>query len=236
MSQTLYTLDDKDLAFPNHNYALTNPNGLLAIGGDLSAPRLISAYNNGIFPWFEQSDPILWWSPDPRAIIYLDELRINRSLHKFLQKSPYQITINKNFEHVIHQCANAPFRSDDTWIVNDMVKAYINLHQQGFAHSIEIWHHQTLIGGLYGVAINGYFSGESMFYTKANASKLALVALTTLLKEQGINFIDCQIQNPFLQSMGAIEISRLKFLSLQNQAINHQIDKSIWQSREITFR
>lgn len=236
MSQILYTLDDKDLAFPDHEHALSQPNGLLAVGGDLSVPRLVSAYSKGIFPWFSEHDPILWWSPEPRAIIHLNDLRINRTLHKYLQKSPYHVTINKNFKAVINHCANAPFRNDDTWIVDDMVNAYIELHKQGFAHSIEVWHDKTLVGGLYGVALGGYFSGESMFYSQTNASKVALVALAKLLQQLGITFIDCQLQNPFLESMGAIEISRKSFIKRQQQEIKRHVCNTNWHTRDIPFR
>ncbi len=183
MSHTLYQLNDNDLAFPPVNGALTEPNGLLVLGGDLSPQRLINAYRQGVFPWFSEGEPLMWWSPNPRAIIKLSDLRINRTLRKVIKKSSYKITLNTAFEQVIKLCANAPFRNDGTWIVPEMVNAYSQLHQLGYAHSIEVWQdgvsgsdEKNLVGGLYGVAINGFFSGESMFYTAPNASKFALIA------------------------------------------------------------
>mgnify|MGYP005991031273 CR=1 FL=1 len=234
MSQYLYQLDNELLTFPPHHCALEDPNGLLAMGGDLSPQRLVSAYTHGTFPWFSDGDPILWWSPTPRAIIDTANVTINRTLRKFLKKTSYTVHVNRDFARVIDLCSDAPFRSEDTWIVDDMKSAYISLHQQGFAHSVEVYDQDTLIGGLYGVAINGYFSGESMFYLKDNASKIALLCLANLLDLNGIGFIDCQIQNPFLESMGAFEISRDIFLAMQNNAKQTELPINIWQPREIT--
>jgi len=240
----LYQLDDDSLAFPPVDCALTEPNGLLAVGGDLQANRLINAYNQGIFPWFSENDPLMWWSPDPRAIIKLSHLRINRTLRKALNKSPYKITLNTAFEQVIEQCADAPFRDDGTWILPPMQAAYINLHTLGYAHSIEVWQTNenevteskpVLVGGLYGVAINGFFSGESMFYNQANASKFALVALAKLLGSIEIDFIDCQLLNPFLEDMGAIEISRDDFIKIKDTAITKSIANDFWRARVLEF-
>lgn len=237
---SLYQLNDNDLAFPPVEHALSEPNGLLAIGGDLQPQRIINAYTQGIFPWFSENDPLLWWSPDPRTIIHIDNLRINRTLRKALKKSPYKITINTAFEEVIAMCADAPFRDDGTWILPEMQSAYINLHQLGFAHSIEVWQSDScdqpiLVGGLYGVAINGFFSGESMFYTSPNASKFALVVLGKLLKSIEIDFIDCQLLNNFLADMGAIEISRENFMMLKQTAINKEVPSDFWQPRELSL-
>lgn len=238
MSQTLYQLTVKDLAFPPIEDALSEPNGLLAVGGDLQPKRLINAYSQGVFPWFSENDPLLWWSPNPRAIIKLDELRVNRTLRKALKKSPYKVTLNTAFEEVIALCSDAPFRDDGTWILPEMQSAYINLHHLGFAHSIEVWQKSALgepelVGGLYGVAINGFFSGESMFYTASNASKIALVALAQVLKSINVDFIDCQLLNPFLADMGATEISRKNFVVLKQAAINKEISPNFWQPREL---
>lgn len=213
MSQDLTWLSQDNLAFPDPHLALKDPNGLLAIGGNLSVNTLIKAYSNGIFPWYCEDQPIMWWSPTPRAVIYLEDIKINRTLRKFLNKSKYKVTFNQAFEKVISLCADAPFRDDDTWIVDDMLDAYINLHQAGHAHSIEVWDDDILVGGLYGVSIGGFFSGESMFYTAPNASKVALIALVEKLKGCGALFVDCQITNPFLESMGATEIPREQFMS-----------------------
>lgn len=235
----LYQLSTSSLAFPPLHCALDEPNGLLAIGGDLSPARLIAAYQQGIFPWFSDGEPIMWWSPDPRAVINLSDLRINRTLRKAIRKSPYSITLNTSFKQVIQLCADAPFRDDATWIVSDMQSAYIQLHELGNAHSIEIWQHsdteneKILVGGLYGVAINGFFSGESMFYKAANASKFALVALAKLLAELNVNFIDCQLLNPFLSDMGAVEISRTDFVNQKENAINKVVPENFWHPREL---
>ena len=241
MSQVLHQLTYDNLAFPSVNCALSEPNGLLAIGGDLQTKRLINAYSQGIFPWYSEHDPLMWWSPNPRAIIKLNELRINRTLRKKIKKHPYKITLNTAFEQVIKRCANAPFRNDGTWVLPEMIAAYISLHQKGFAHSIEIWqlngnNQQTLVGGLYGVAINGFFSGESMFYTQANASKFALVALAQLLELININFIDCQMLNPFLIDMGAVEVSRDDFIVLKKDALTKSVIANFWQPRELYLR
>lgn len=233
MSQTLHFLNDSSLAFPDLSHALSEPNGLLALGGDLSVPRLKSAYQHGIFPWYSDSEPIMWWSPDPRAIIPTNDVRITKTLRKFLRKSPYTVTVNQAFTDVINLCADAPFRQEDTWIVNDMIQAYIALNKSGIAHSIEVWQDNLLVGGLYGVAINGFFSGESMFYRASNASKLALIALAELLKESGIKFIDCQITNSFLEDMGAIEISRAEFLTSKDNALKIQLPDNFWRPRQL---
>ncbi|MCI2284296.1 leucyl/phenylalanyl-tRNA--protein transferase [Colwellia sp. MSW7] len=212
------------------------------MGGDLHPRRIINAYSQGIFPWFSENDPLMWWSPNPRTIINCCDLRINRTLRKALKKSPYKVTLNTAFDQVIKQCANAPFRTDGTWILPEMQQAYINLHKLGYAHSIEVWQtldtdvlkaNKTLVGGLYGIAINGFFSGESMFYSKANASKFALVALNHLLTSLDVDFIDCQLLNPFLADMGAIEISRDDFIKRKQIAINKQVTENFWQPRQL---
>lgn len=236
MRQQLYQLADDNLAFPEVSHALVEPNGLLAIGGDLSAQRLINAYSRGIFPWFSENDPFMWWSPNPRAVLKAEHLRINRTLRKNINRSPYSITLNKQFEQVNQLCASAPFRQEDTWIVPSMQKAYVTLHQLGYAHSVEVWQNDELVGGLYGVAINGFFSGESMFYKQPNASKFALVALIQLLSGAGIHFIDCQLLNPFLEDMGAIEIDRCQFLNLQQAAIHKDMPQDFWRARSLTIQ
>ncbi|WP_286267528.1 leucyl/phenylalanyl-tRNA--protein transferase [Thalassotalea atypica] len=236
VNQTLTFLSEESLDFPPVNNALPDPNGLLAVGGDLSPPRILNAYNHGIFPWYSDGEPIMWWSPDPRAIIFTREIKINRTLRKFINRQPYQITLNTAFDQVISLCADAPFRKEDTWIVNEMQLAYQQLHQLGYAHSIEVWLEDELVGGLYGVAINGLFSGESMFYRKANASKFALVAMCQLLAEQNISFIDCQISNEFLQDMGCVSISRNKFISLKQEVLNVELSNQFWHARPLTLK
>lgn len=235
MSETLQWLDRESLTFPPLTRALKEPNGLLAIGGDLTANRLISAYKNGIFPWYNEGEPVLWWSPDPRTIIATDAIRINRSLKKFLKRLPYTITINNAFDEVIELCADAPFRKEGTWIVDEMVDAYQELHQLGYAHSVEVWYQGKLVGGLYGVAVGGYFSGESMFYTMDNASKVALLALGQKLQQLQIPFIDCQLTNPFLEDMGSVEISRKKFIEQQEFAQTISIPNDFWQPSTVVL-
>ncbi len=231
--ETLHWLTPESLEFPPPDSALSDPNGLLAVGGDLSVKRLITAYSQGIFPWFNEEEPILWWSPTPRAVIAIDQLKINRSLKKVLNRKSFTVTVNQAFDRVIEHCANAPFRTEGTWINSAMLAAYQQLHQLGYAHSIEVWQNNTLVGGLYGVAVNGFFSGESMFYLQNNASKIALVGLSDLLKQQGVEIIDCQITNPFLVSMGCIEISRAEFDRQRQQALTHHLPASTWQPRSM---
>jgi len=233
MSQALELLDPNSLAFPPLHNALAEPNGLLAVGGDLSVKRLYSAYQHGIFPWYSEHDPIMWWSPTPRAIITSSSIRINRTLNKHIKKKPYKVTLNHAFSEVIDLCADAPFRTDETWIVDDMIQAYQNLHDSGLAHSIEVWDGDELVGGLYGVAINGFFSGESMFYKKSNASKFALVALSEHLQTAGISMIDCQITNPFLEDMGCFELSRDEFIDMQKKHVDIMIPDGFWQPKEL---
>lgn len=235
MSQTLELLNNESLAFPPLKNALAEPNGLLAFGGDLSVERLKKAYSQGIFPWYSDTDPIMWWSPDPRAIITTSSLKINRTLRKVLKQNRFSVSVNKAFNEVITLCADAPFRKEGTWIVTDMVNAYKKLHQQGYAHSIEVWQNNELVGGLYGVAINGYFSGESMFYKVSNASKVALVSLSQYLKNLNITMIDCQMLNPFLEDMGCFEVSREDFIKEQQKHLLIPIPYDFWQPKEINL-
>lgn len=234
MSRAIPWLSVDGSSFPALSTALTEPNGLLAFGDDLTPKRIFQAYQQGIFPWFSDGEPVMWWSPDPRAIINIDQLKINKTLSKFIKKQPYHVTLNTDFQQVIENCADAPFRKEETWIVQPMLTAYQELHRQGKAHSIEVWCENELVGGLYGVAVNGYFSGESMFYRQSNASKIALVYLTKLLKSMGVNFIDCQMQNPFLEAMGCIEISREQFIQRQQQAKELLVPSQFWQPRTLT--
>jgi leucyl/phenylalanyl-tRNA--protein transferase len=213
---------------------LIEPNGLLAFGGDLSVARLKSAYRSGVFPWYSAGEAIMWWSPDPRGIILTDQLRINRTLRKVLKQQNFTVTLNQAFDRVIHYCADAPFRKEDTWIVDDMLAAYQQMHDNGVAHSIEVWMDGELAGGLYGVAINGSFSGESMFYRKSNGSKIALVYLNALLKGQNIPLIDCQMLNPFLEDMGCIEVSRSQFMTLKAKALTVSLPPDFWLPRQLT--
>jgi leucyl/phenylalanyl-tRNA--protein transferase len=205
--------------FPDPRLALTDPNGLLAIGGDLSPARLITAYRAGIFPWFGEGEPILWWSPDPRAILYPADIRISRSLRQAMHKLNYQLRWDSAFEKVITHCAKPRAAQDGTWITQQMIDAYTLLHKQGIAHSVEIWQEERLVGGLYGVSIGKVFCGESMFSSIPNASKIALVHLAHRLAERQYHFIDCQLPTEHLTRMGAITIPRDLFLERLARAL-----------------
>ena len=199
--------------FPPLNSALKNPNGLLAAGGDLSVERLLVAYRLGIFPWFTKDEPILWWSPSPRLVLNPKEIHITRSLSKVLRNKPYEIRFDTAFKEVMLACA-APRAEQrgETWISDDMINAYCNLFERGFAHSIETWVEDKLVGGLYGISIGRMFYGESMFSQIRDASKIALVHLCQFLDQQGFTLIDCQMHTPHLESMGAKLISREIFI------------------------
>ncbi len=219
MTISIHWLDQNTGAFPHYQCALEEPSGLLAAGGDLSPERLISAYSLGIFPWYNPGEPILWWTPDPRSVIYPKQFKANRSLRKAIKKSGFKITIDTCFDRVIEHCAQ-PRRDDEgTWINPDINAAYNQLHQMGIAHSIETWHEGKLVGGLYGLAIGKAFFGESMFSRKDNASKVAFAHLCEQLTLWDFDLIDCQVHNTYLESLGAIEIPRVEFLAQLKQAI-----------------
>lgn len=203
---------DEELWFPSPNLALEEPNGLLAFGGDLSAERLLLAYQNGIFPWFNEGEPPLWWSPAPRMVLYPTEIKISRSLRKRLNRQEFELTFDTCFAQVIKECALSRQATTGTWITSAMQTAYLQLHQQGYAHSVEVWQNQQLVGGLYGLALGGVFFGESMFSLVSDASKVALVKLCEHLEDQGFSLIDCQVYTDHLASLGAREISRELFL------------------------
>lgn len=194
-------------AFPDVDVALQEPNGLLALGGDLSAPRLMYAYAHGIFPWYSEDQPILWWSPDPRMVLEPADLKISRSLRKRLRQNEYKVTRNRCFKRVVEACAAPRSRDNGTWILPEMLSAYVHLHQLGHAHSIETWFDGELIGGLYGVAIGEVFFGESMFSRRTDASKVALAHLCA----SGHQLIDCQLPSEHLSSLGASPLSRKEF-------------------------
>ncbi|WP_018694082.1 leucyl/phenylalanyl-tRNA--protein transferase [Algicola sagamiensis] len=231
----LYQLDSFDITFPDPCFALEEPNGLLAIGGDLSVERLINAYHHGIFPWFNDDEPLLWWSPDPRCILDLEDFHLSKSFQKFLRKTPLRLTINKHFEGVIEGCTKPRRTESGTWINPAMITAYQALHQRGFAHSIEVWDQDRLVGGLYGILVGGCFCGESMFHTEPNASKLALAGLVYHLKRHGGEFIDCQITNNHLVSLGAKEITRARFLRKLEHAKQCDIPAEVWQPQELNL-
>jgi leucyl/phenylalanyl-tRNA--protein transferase len=198
--------------FPPTDEALPEPNGLLAFGGDLSRERLLDAYRHGIFPWYSDGQPLLWWSPDPRMVLFPDQLHISRSLKKCLDKEYWRITFDTAFDEVIQACAAPRPYADDTWITVPMLDAYRNLHEEGYAHSVEVWNEDgTLSGGLYGIAMGKVFYGESMFSRRSNASKVAMIYLVKLLQKKGYSVIDCQVSSEFLAGLGATEIPRVDF-------------------------
>ena len=221
MAPELHWLEPTDPAdsFPDPAQALSDPPGLLAVGGDLSVARLLAAYRRGIFPWYQDAQPILWWSPDPRAVLFPAELRISRSLRKTLRRCDYSVSVDQNFTGVIAACAE---NRDDpgTWITDGMLRAYEALHHAGHAHSVETWHDGQLVGGLYGVNLGGIFFGESMFTRRTDASKVALVKLVSLCRTSGIELIDCQLASNHLTSLGSRQIARDEFQTLLRRCIN----------------
>lgn len=207
-----------EIIFPNPE--LARKDGLLAFGGDLSEERLITAYSLGIFPWYSEGSPILWWSPDPRLILAPEELKVSRSLRKVINKGIFRVAMNTAFEQVIRNCAEVPREGQGgTWITEDMIDAYIRLYKSGYAHSVESWHEGELMGGLYGIILGKAFFGESMFSKGSNASKVAFAWLVERLKEQGFKLIDCQVTTGHLISLGAREVQRKKFLKLLKEAL-----------------
>jgi len=212
-------LNEDFQVFPALGSALTEPNGLLAAGGDLSPARIQAAYRQGIFPWFEDDQPILWWSPNPRSVIYTDDFRPSRSLAKRLRKQQYEVRFNTAFEQVMRACAQPRTEQLDTWITDEMISAYCELHSMGVAHSIESWVDGELVGGLYGLAIGQVFFGESMFSRSTDSSKVAFATLVDALKNWGYPLIDCQVSNPHLSSLGAVEISRESFVLLLDKYV-----------------
>lgn len=221
---------DAENSFPPLSDALEEPNGLIAIGGDLSATRLLSAYKQGVFPWFSKGEPIMWWSPNPRMVLFPDELKISRSLAKTLknnyQNSTFETRINTAFQAVIKACSNTPRNNQpsthesNTWITDDMMSAYCELHTQGYAVCAETWLNGELVGGCYGVKIGRMFYGESMFHIQPNASKIAFVHLVEHLKSQQVGMIDCQMKTPLLSSFGGCEISRDDFIQTLTKLVN----------------
>jgi len=219
-----------DEDFPPSKQAMDSPNGLLAAGGELSVARLLQAYSRGIFPWYEQPQPVLWWTPDPRSVLFPDELHISRSLRKTLRSDALELAVDSRFEQVVFECGRSRSDGRGSWIGPEMISAYCELHQRGFAHSVEVLDtHGRLVGGLYGVALGRVFFGESMFSRVNDASKVALVALVQMLVPASFSLIDCQVESPHLNSLGARNISRLDFEARLAQTIGMKIDPGIWQ-------
>lgn len=224
MSELVW-LNPHDTFFPPTTSALEDPNGLLAVGGDLSPARLIAAYKKGIFPWFDDSQPILWWSPDPRMVLLPQNLHLGKTLKKLAKKQAFKITIDTHFSDVMQGCAQPRADQDGTWITTDMENAYLELHKLGYAHSIEAWQDGELVGGLYGIAINRVFYGESMFSKVSGASKIAFANLATQLANWGFYAIDCQVATEYLASFGAAEMPRAEFEQILQQSLQSQPPK-----------
>jgi leucyl/phenylalanyl-tRNA--protein transferase len=214
--------------FPPVERALKNPNGLLAAGGELSTERLLEAYRRGVFPWYSGAEPVLWWSPDPRMVLYCDELKVSRSLGKSVRNKGYEVRVDSAFAAVLAGCSDRPH---GTWLGAQMKKAYLRLHREGYAHSFETWRGHDLVGGLYGVAIGRMFYGESMFSKASDASKVALVALAAELRARGFPLIDCQVHTPLLASLGAREIPRKAFLRALATLVNYAEPPGKWSPR-----
>ena len=208
---------------------LTSGNGILAIGGDLSPDRLVAAYRQGIFPWYSEGDPIIWWSPDPRFILFLEELRVSRSMVKVLRRGSFRITYDQKFREVVLSCQQSRRKQKGTWITDDMLEAYCRLHELGSAHSAEAWHEGKLVGGIYGVSLGRCFFGESMFSLMNNASKAALIDLVYKLRERKFKFLDCQVYTAHMESMGARFIPREEFINLLKSGLQHDTLGGKWE-------
>lgn len=232
--QSLYWLDayDEDTPFPPVEFALRDPDGLLAFGGSLGSRRLLNAYRQGIFPWYSEGQPIMWWSPDPRTVVFPEQLRVTRSLRKTMRNAGYRVTLNLAFEQVIEACAAPRGDTAGTWITAAMQSAYKRLHREGHAHSIETWYEGELVGGLYGVAMGSVFFGESMFSRRRDASKVAFATFGQQLQRWGFALIDCQVYSSHLDSLGAIQLPRQEFTGLLDTWCEVKPDMRFWQFDE----
>lgn len=220
---------DSNYEFPSAENALTEPNGLLAIGGDLSPARIVNAYLQGIFPWYSPDQPILWWSPNPRAVLFPEKFKCSSSLQKLIRKKKFSTTIDEDFDSVIQHCAKTSRKDQNgTWITDEMYRAYIKLHQADIAHSVECWLDDQLVGGLYGLALGNVFFGESMFSHTSNASKVAFAHLVDELRKSNYALIDCQVTSDHLTSLGAEDISRKRFLELIRQHTAARMGQTSW--------
>ncbi len=223
----IFWLSEQNLVFPDPE--LADPEGVLAIGGDLSPQRLLKAYNQGIFPWFGPGDPILWWSPDPRFVLFPAELKVSRSMRPYFNQRKFDVTFDRQFAAVIYNCA-AQYRPGQggTWITKEMIKGYTRLHEMGYAHSVEVLKDGQLVGGLYGIALGRIFFGESMFTDVSNASKFGFITLVRQLKKRGFRLVDCQQETRHLASLGARSIPRKKFLSYLEKNEREPTLKGSW--------
>ena len=234
-SVTWISANDPPDAFPDVNRAFSVPEGLLAAGGDLSTARLLYAYSHGIFPWYSDGQPILWWSPDPRCVIRPAELHISRRTRRALSSSEFRITFNTAFEKVVDGCAMDRPGQDGTWITEEMRTAYCALNQAGWAHAVEVWRGETLVGGLYGLAIGKVFFGESMFSIETNGSKAAILALCHIIERAGFSLLDGQVESPHLLTLGAILMERTEFTSILDSACHPGEKFSNWPSKRLNI-
>lgn len=224
----IYPLSRDPEAFPDPR--LASDEGLLAYGGDLSTPRLLAAYKKGIFPWFSKGDPILWWSPNPRLLLYPHHFIVRKSFRRVLRSGKFTVRFDERFSDVIRYCAQVPRKGQQsTWIVSEMVEAYLRLHEEGYAHSVEVYQEGELVGGLYGVAYGKAFFGESMFSLVPDASKVAFKALSDVLGSRGYDFIDCQMKTDHMVRLGAEEVERNRFLDALEETIEKPTDLGTWQ-------
>jgi leucyl/phenylalanyl-tRNA--protein transferase len=231
MTRGPFWLDPRNpLAFPPVELAMREPDGLLALGGDLSPERLLTAYHLGIFPWYSEGQPILWWSPDPRLVLELDRLHISRSLRKTLRQAPFRVSIDEDFSTVIEACGAPRREGGGTWLTREMIEAYEALHRLGHAHSVECWQGDALVGGLYGVSVGRVFFGESMFSAVSNASKIALVHLVHHLQAWDFRLLDCQIDSEHLRRLGAQTMPRARFIPLLHRHCDQPHRVGRWEA------
>lgn len=229
MNEVIIPRLSRDLIFPNPRHAIEE--GLLAYGGDLSISRLLTAYRKGIFPWYSEGDPILWWSPDPRLVLYPYDLKISKSLAKIIKKKKYEVRVDTAFRQVVENCRKAVRKDQEgTWILPEVVDAYTDLHKYGYAHSFESWLDGRLVGGLYGISLGGGFFGESMFSLEPDASKIALNALCNFCQKYDFDFIDCQVSTDHLLRMGAVEVERELFLLQLEKALLKKTYDGNWST------
>jgi leucyl/phenylalanyl-tRNA---protein transferase len=227
----VYSLSDAPI-FPPVSHA--EPDGLLAVGGDLTPTRLLNAYSEGIFPWYSGRSPILWWSPDPRMVLFPEDLKISKSMRQVLRRNLFNVTFDHDFKSVIANCSKvARPGQHGTWLGKDMIKAYIHLHELGFAHSVEVWRDGNLVGGLYGLALGSVFCGESMFSNESNASKAGFITLVKGLIQMGFSLVDCQVHTEHLESLGAAEIPRVEFIQRLAKALETKRPPESWSNHPI---
>ena len=222
----IFTLE-KEIVFPP--ISLADESGILAVGGDLSVERLKVAYRSGIFPWYSEGEPIIWWSPNPRFVLFPDKLHISKSTKKLIKKNSYRITFDTEFERVIKKCKSQRDESG-TWLNNEMIESYIELFNRGNAHSVEVWDGEELVGGLYGIAMGSLFFGESMFSIKKSASKVGFIILVNYLKNRGFSLIDCQVYTEYLESLGAENIKRETFTNILEKGLKEELKNEAWKN------